>query len=302
MRPPGILYFRPNHACLRQSASRERFKSCSIWFTQPCSVIFNDESVCLFPAFRCSVGNMDLTLFLHIPVWTLLARYTPGACIPLGSFGGSGVGSPLLLQPSGRYKIMQCAFPILSNPRWSLLGTDVAAPVSGRLHWGCTYESTYSWMTGYSIFAHWSARPIPPGVSSLPARWCGPGVYWCFGTTGSRLRRVLLWTSQPPVGHWWGTGKIKDLALYYSHFFFFFYQEVGEPSVNRSSYAIMVEDFSYFYLKNHFNQRLTNPRQFSRPNCGLKSIAKERLVNLFLRLHRGIVYSLVLTSGPGSYI
>ena len=154
--------------------------------------------------------------FLHIPISTLPAQCTPVACIPLGSSGGSGVGSPLLLQLSGRY--MQCAFPISSHLRWSLLGTDVAAPVSGRLHWGYTYVSTYSWTTGYSISAHWSASPIswlnPPGVSSLPAGWCGLGVYWCSGTTGSHLRRVLLWTLQPPVGHWCGTRKVMDLALY----------------------------------------------------------------------------------------
>ena len=159
---------------------------------------------------------MGPTLFLHIPILTLLAQCTPVACIPLGSSGGSGVGSLLLLQLSRRY--MQCAFPISSHPRLSLLGTDVAAPVSGRLHWGCSYGSTYSWMTGYSISAQWSASPIswpnPPGVSGLPAGWCGPGVYWCPGTAGSHLWRVLLWTFQPPVGRWCGTGKVMDLALY----------------------------------------------------------------------------------------
>ena len=33
MRPPTILYNRPERACLRRSASRGRFKSCSILFT-----------------------------------------------------------------------------------------------------------------------------------------------------------------------------------------------------------------------------------------------------------------------------
>ena len=53
-----------------------------------------------------------------------------------------------------------------------------------------------------------------------------------------------------------------------------------------------------FLFLNHFNQRVTNRRQSSRPNCGLQSGTKRKLVNFFLRYNSGIVYSVVLTTGP----
>ena len=77
--------------------------------------------------------------------------------------------------------------------------------------------------------------------------------------------------------------------------------------VNSAAYACAdlsdsrkTEDVSYFYLQNHFNQRVTNRRQSYRPNCGLKSGTKRKLVNFFLRHNSGIVYCLVLTTGPSS--
>ena len=39
MRPPVILYISPKRACLRRSARGGRFKSCSIRFTQPGSLV-----------------------------------------------------------------------------------------------------------------------------------------------------------------------------------------------------------------------------------------------------------------------
>ena len=112
----------------------------------------------------------------------------------LHSFGQFWSRKPTVTLAFREINYVRCAFPILGHLRLPFLGTDVAAPVSGRLHWGCTYGSNYSWMIGYSISAHWSASPI--------------------SVQQAVVFEVLLWTSQSLVGHWCGTGKLMGLALY----------------------------------------------------------------------------------------
>ena len=60
MRPPVILYISPKRACLRRLARGGRFKSCSIQFTQPGSLVLQSfvmkQAICL-----CTLSSFSMS-------------------------------------------------------------------------------------------------------------------------------------------------------------------------------------------------------------------------------------------------